>query len=267
MQVSERTGDLLAPRTVHRVYEATRALFRSALKASLIKATPCSLSIEPGELPPKKDKDPVWRASAVFCLAEVQMLLSDKRIPADRRVLYAIAFLTGSRYGEVAGVRWSDYDTNHTPLSRILIARQYDGAPLKGRGSNTREVPVHPLLGRMLDDWHGQGWKATYGRSPTATDLIVPRKTDLKSRQQAVTWRQWTRDLEAVGLRHRRIHDTRRTLISLCRADGANDTMLRWITHGPSASDIMDAYTTPPWNMLCQQIACLNIQCHEDAAE
>jgi hypothetical protein len=49
-------------------------------------------------------------------------------------------------------------------------------------------------------------------------------------------------DLERIRLRARRPHDTRRTFISIARADGARPDVLRWATHGPTG-DIVDDYT------------------------
>ena len=52
-------------------------------------------------------------------------------------------------------------------------------------------------------------------------------------------------DLARLGYRPRRVHDLRRTFISLALADGARKDVLRWITHGPEG-DIVDLYTTLP---------------------
>ncbi len=61
-----------------------------------------------------------------------------------------------------------------------------------------------------------------------------------------------------LGLRRRRQYDSRRTFISLAQADGARKDILRWITHGPDG-DIVSAYTTLPWNALCEEVAKLRI--------
>jgi hypothetical protein len=61
-----------------------------------------------------------------------------------------------------------------------------------------------------------------------------------------------------LGMRGRRQHDTRRTFISLARADGASKDMLEVITHGPRG-DIVSMYSTFPWATLCAEVAKLNI--------
>lgn len=52
-------------------------------------------------------------------------------------------------------------------------------------------------------------------------------------------WKQ----LDALGLPHRRVHDLRRTFISLAREDGADKDLLRRGTHQPP-KDVMELYTT-----------------------
>ncbi len=137
-----RAGEI-APRSVHHVYDVLKWMFRDAVIDELVIATPCVLP--PGTLPPKKDKDPSWRAKAVFTRTEVEALISDERIPVDRRTFYALQLLTGCRFGEAAGRRWSDYDPACKPLGRLVVDSQYEGRALKSpRGdAPPRAVPVH----------------------------------------------------------------------------------------------------------------------------
>jgi len=61
-------------------------------------------------------------------------------------------------------------------------------------------------------------------------------------------------DSDTIGLRHRRVHDFRRTGITLAREDGADKDVLRFCTHG-GPEDILDVYTSLGWPKLCAQIA------------
>src|SRR6266852_1050859 len=108
----------LAPRTVRHVYGVLHRMFEDAVADELIESNPCS--IKRGELPAKIDKDPTWRSGAVFTREEVEQLISDERIPEDRRVFYAIAFLGGLRTGEVSALRFRAYDATIKPLGRLL---------------------------------------------------------------------------------------------------------------------------------------------------
>jgi hypothetical protein len=64
--------------------------------------------------------------------------------------------------------------------------------------------------------------------------------------------------LERVGLRRRRHYDAKRTFISLTRADGARDDVLKRVTQA-RPKDVFDEYTTFPWSTLCEAVLCLKI--------
>jgi hypothetical protein len=66
-------------------------------------------------------------------------------------------------------------------------------------------------------------------------------------------------DCEKLGLRKRRNHDARRTMISIARAGGAQKDLLEWVTHGPPG-DVIDGYTTLPWETLCAQVLCVKVE-------
>ncbi len=66
-------------------------------------------------------------------------------------------------------------------------------------------------------------------------------------------------DLVAIGLRNRRGHDLRRTFITLAQVDGARRDLLKVITHGAAADDIINLYTTFPWPALCAEVAKLAV--------
>jgi integrase len=150
-----RTGPL-APRTIHHVYQTTALLFRTAVVDELIDATPCVLAR--GILPKKADKDPAWRSGAIYTREEVERLISDTRIPEDRRVLYALKGVAGLRHGEAAGLRWGQYDEKADPLGALNLAKTKTGVP--------RRVPVHPTLARVLAEWKLAGWERTYAHGP-----------------------------------------------------------------------------------------------------
>jgi integrase len=206
-------------------------------------------------LPKKVDKNPTWRSEAIYTRDEAEQLISDPRILADRRVLYALKFLAGGlRHGEAARLTWRNYAPEAKPLGRIALGKTKSGVP--------REVPVHPTLAKILAQWKLSGWSTTYGRRPTADDVIVPTRNMTEAnplgtaRDATEAQRQLIADLDLLGLRtkagkrqHRRGHDLRRMFITLARTDGAIDGLLRWVTHGPS-SDMIDVHTTPPWSAL-----------------
>ena len=268
---SKHTGKPHSSRTIHRIYEPLRTMYAEALTEDLVTATPCTLKVKKGELPRKKDTDPRWRSGAIFTREEWEIMISDERIPLQRRVIYALAFFTGMRLGEVAGRQWRDYDDKAKPLGKLVCATQYDGLALKGDPDFAREVPVHPTLAKVLAQWR-LVFPVLYGRAPKPDDFIVPKRAVGRpggkpavgmtpgAMKQRNTWRNLQIDYETLGFRRRRFHDTRRTLISIALNDGANEYLLRWITHGPPKSTAFDSYASPPWEALCKQIACLDVR-------
>ena len=103
-----------------------------------------------GELPKRVDKDPKWRASAIFTREELEQLISDVRVHPDRRVLYGLLGLAGLRIGEAA--------------ARAL-----------GTGAYARRMEALGMAG------HDAG-------EPTSDDLIVPsRRSSHRARNHALT--------------------------------------------------------------------------------
>jgi integrase len=270
-------GGLLAPRTVRRIYGTLHVMMHDAVADELVTVNPCVLKRY--ELPKKFDKDPTWRPTAVFTREEVEALISNPAVRPDRRVLYGLLFLTGVRFGEVAALHWSDLDVTAKPLGRLLVHKSYCFRTKREKSTKTeqpRSVPVHPTLARILEAWRSSGWATEFRREPTPRDLILPASgrryaladgrihravTKMQARDHRNTNRALRRlreDLDRIGLRHRRVHDTRRTFVSLALSDGAHKDILRWVTHGP-VGDVMDLYTTLPWPAVCAEVAKLKI--------
>jgi integrase len=252
MVLQLREAGTLAPRTIHHVYHLTATLFRTAVADELIDATPCVL--QRGVLPKKVDKDPAWRATAIYTREEIEKLISDRRIPDDRRVLYGLKALGGLRHGEAATLTWRQYDEAMEPLASLSLEQTKTQVP--------RRVPVHPTLAAILAEWKEVGWERTYGREPTSTDLVTPT-LNMSTRSAQETPKQLHDDLRKLGLRERRGHDLRRTFITLAQVDGARRDLLETVSHGPRG-DIVSVYTTFPWPALCAEIAKLKIELRDD---
>jgi hypothetical protein len=181
-----RKAGTLAPRTIRHVYAILTTMFRNAVADELILATPCVLA--PGVLPKKVDKDPAFRANAIFTREELEQLIADPRILEDRRILYALKGLAappphGGRHPSLGPVRYRPATT------RLPLARE-------DQDQDPRQIPVHPALARLLADWQAAGWERTNGRPPTPTDLIVPTRNDT-SRAKAEAQHALLQDLAA----------------------------------------------------------------------
>lgn len=300
----------LASRSVRNIYSMVHAMFDDAYADERVESNPCRL--RRGDLPVSEDKDPRWRGTAVFTREELTALISDPRIPIDRRTLYATAFLGACRSGELSALRVGDYDCTVRPLARLTIC-QSDSVKLKRPKATktrvTRLVPVHPTLQHTLDEWLGHGFAETFGRAPRPDDLMFPRrlrgqrsfggldcwamlakepnltKSELARRlgvsRSAVTktlrrgWRKqadpstafrtppdnykrFQDDLERLGFRQRRLHDAKRTAVSLLCEDGARDPILTYIAWGPR-KNVRDLYITLSWDAFCTEMLKLKL--------
>ncbi len=263
--VSRAKTKKLAPRTVRHVYFLAHTMFQKAVQRDLILGNPCK--IDSDDLPGKIDKNPEWRAGAIHTRAEVEMMISDERLPEWRRTFWALLFLTGMRFGEGAARRWRHYDPTAQPLGRLAVNTSWNsflGIEKEPKTKHGRDVPVHPVLADILDEWRATGWERAMGRAPKDDDLIVPFAEEgrhfAKHLDDQMTLRRFHADLGTLGFRARRQHDARRTFISLCLTDGARKDILKWVTHSRPKEDQVDDYTTLLWVPLCEEVARLKMR-------
>jgi integrase len=252
-------GGTLAPRTIRNAYEVVRQGMTWATKCKRIPTNPCATA--PDNLPAIDYKHREFRALAVFTRTEAEALCFDERVPTDRRVVYAVLFLTGVRFGELAALRVRHWTEALEPLGRMLVANSIERATRTEKSTKTgivREVPVHPTLAAILTEWLATGWREMLGRDPGADDLLIPSREG-RPRSVRHAHRKLQDDLTRLGLRARRVHDTRRTFVSLCRDDGARGEILRHVTHGPRKSDMMDVYGTQTWATYCTEVLKLRL--------
>jgi len=261
-----RTDGKLAPKTIYNIYANLKAVFRDAQMADLIDASPCVLTKY--QLGENVDKDPEWRATAIYSRDELERLIGDLRVPLDRRVQYALEGIAALRLGEAVGLRWRHYDASVEPLGQLLIATSYNKGRTKTKLS--RRMPVQSTLAAILAEWKMDGWPSMMGRRPEPNDLVIPMPPEDAARHRTAPTSEGMRgktyafkrlrdDLVTLGLRHRRGHDLRRTLISLARTDGARKDILELCTHTPKKGSAIDLYTTFPWESLCEEVAKLKI--------
>lgn len=259
-----RTGaEAMAPKSIYNAYSTISAFFRDAALEDLISASPCVLTKH--QLGPKVDSDPEFRAQAQFGRAELEMLISDERVPLDRRVFYALEGVAGLRLGEVSGLLWRNVGVPVPEypgsLDMLLVAFSY-GRPFP-KGAVTRPVPTHPVVAALLAKWRMTGFERFTGRKPKPDDLVLPYPPGTVSKRGPWRIKDWVRerfvrDLETLGLRHRRGHDLRRTCISLARSDGAQKDIHRRTTHKPPR-EVIEGYTSYEWPVVCREVLKLQV--------
>jgi integrase len=197
---------------------------------------------------------------------EAVALMTDPRIPADRRVLHTLQALTGMRIGEACGRRWRDYALETPKLGAIHVWSQYDDQPLKtGRAVHEKErfVPVHPVLAKALAQWRLRGFAELYGRPPSDDDFIVPDPATMGARTRSKSGKDHRGDVEALGIYRpgRLTHGLRRWFISACRNASARTEVVELMTHN-AKGEVIDAYTSWEWSTLCDEITKLEIDLH-----
>jgi integrase len=168
---------LLAPRTIHHVYNTLHNVFEAAI-VDEIYAGANPVKVAPGELPKKVDADPEWRSQATYTVSEVEQLLSAPLIPVERRVMYALKALAGLRHGEAAALCVRHLDFTAEPLPRLHVVQAWCSrhhVVKSTKTEETRTVPVHPELSKVLRSWLSEHWNRVYGRAPAMDDFIAQR--------------------------------------------------------------------------------------------
>ena len=197
---------------------------------------------------------------------EAAALMTDPRIPADRRMLHTLQALTGMRIGEACGRRWRDYDRGTPRLGAMHVWSQYDDQPLKtGRAVHEKErfVPVHPVLAKALTQSRLSGLAQLYCRPATDDDFIVPDPSTMGARARSKAGKDHRGDVEALGIyqRGRLAHGLRRRFISACRNASARREVIELMTHN-AKGEMIDAYTSWEWSTLCDEISKLAVDLH-----
>lgn len=250
----------LAGRTVRNIHSTLRAILIEAAEDELIAFPPPPLSTKRDHLPPPVDKREGWREDARFEPGEVCKLATCEQIPSARLVMYLTYLLTGSRFSEIVDLRVRHYCRERAPLHSLSVHAAKVGRH-RGLGRRRREVPVHPELAAWLDWWLDREYEVMHGRRPGPDDLLFPtlsarrRGRGLLTCSHGEIFKQWQRhDLPAAGLRHRKLHDARRTLLSALRNAGVADDLRRRITHYSVEDRVLAAYTVWEWGVLCEAI-------------
>jgi integrase len=254
------SGNPPSPKYIRKITATVRALFKEAVRRHHIERTPCIW--EDTDLPELEA-----RAGAMtdgFTLEQVAQLVYDERIPEDRRVLYALEFLTGMRTGEAAARAWVDWEPDYSSdLGRLLARTAYNTRHHVVKETKTRVekwIPVHPELARVLEAWKRDGWERFFGRAPRPEDFIVPARTPRDDgtfgpRNNGYSWRTFQHDLETLGLGAQRHYESRSTFINLAEGAKAPPEVVARITH-PSVRSAKDLYSRARlrWPAMCAAV-------------
>ena len=254
-----KRGNPLAAATIKKITATVRQLFKEAVKRDIIPVTPCVWDAT--DLPQKATSSRSREGG--YEVEDVARFIYDERIPKDRRMLYALEFLTGMRTGEAAVRRWRDWEPKFKgELGRLVAATAYNTRFQVEKTTKTdieKWLPVHPVLHDLLLEWKREGWAKYTGRTPTPDDFIVPAAKG-GIRGNCGSGKYWTADLVRLGMSHQRHYESRSTFRSLALAGGADEKDLDRLTH-PSPKTASEMYTRTGiiWPRLCRAVLAIEL--------
>ena len=167
--------------------------------------------------------------------SNVLTILACNTIPSERQVRYWIAFATGLRDSEIAGLQWQDINFgNNTITVDRQLKRGSKGThitaefkpPKKG---SYRTIPLHPSAAAVLTLWKNTGWLVYTGRKPNDYDAVLPNQQGLFYHPHSSTFLQKDLKRANISATFRGVggksapfdfHATRRTFASMCEQAG-----------------------------------------------
>jgi integrase len=171
-----RNGDGLAPKTVHEVHVIIRSALNDAVDCGLLRTNAAAKARSPQPHARRRTGTSVWDATQLAEFLET----------ASRHRLYLtlhVAAFTGMRRGEVAGLRWADWNPTTHRLSinrtrQVVAGRSTEFAP-KTRTSR-RCIDLDPTTERHLrtraspGSVEGSSMRRTHARETKEVRLRVP---------------------------------------------------------------------------------------------
>jgi integrase len=230
---------LLAPHTVRNIMATLRDALDDAVGEELIAGNPLKTPLVAAEIPEAETR--AGETVIVhIALQDAERLLSCLDVPEERRARYLLAFTSGMRDGEIAGLTWADVDLvagNGAVRVSKQIPVKADGKDPKLRACKPktryahRTLPLHPQAMNALREWKATGWVVLVGRQPRPIDPVFPNERgDYHRPRSAELLRQ---DLELAGCptlfageHPLDFHATRRSFATWLEANGVSGDLI-----------------------------------------
>jgi integrase len=235
---------LLAPHTVRNNMATLRDALDDAVGEELIASNPVKTPLVAAEIPQAETRAGE-NVIVHITLPDGERLLSCSHIPEERRARYLLAFTSGMRDGEIAGLTWADVDLDGDTVIRVTkqIPVKADGKDPKLRACKPktryahRTLPLHPQTSKALHAWKTNGWVLLVGRQPRRSDPVFPNERGDHHRPRSAELLR--HDLELAGCptlfageHPLDFHATRRSFATWLEANGVSgDVIDRMMGH------------------------------------
>ncbi|MDX9624266.1 tyrosine-type recombinase/integrase [Pseudomonas fragariae (ex Marin et al. 2024)] len=194
------------------------SIFAQAVSDELIVRNPAA-SI-PATRGVKREIDPLTREEADALID--QLYKSTSGLQAIYAAFFEFSFYTGMRPGEAMALRWSEVDTRKRS-ARVCRIRIYGKIQERTKTKVVREVLLNDRALHALD-------KARPLTELRSDYVFAPEgngdRTELFIRSETGPKRYWLSAMRKVGIRRRRMYDTRHTYATMCLMSGMNPAFI-----------------------------------------
>ena len=202
-----RGGTGRSPRTVRLFHGVIRKALSDAVRKGMLGRNVADAADPPSSSAAKAPEPQIWTSD------QVRAFLDAEWLPVYRRVGWAVAFGTGMRRGELAGLCWGDLDGDRLTVRRTRTTADHqviEGEPKTAKGRRT--ITVDEGLVALLRSWRAEQARLLM-RAGIRTEYLLTDSTLQAWHPDALT-RQWARDAaravaEGLVLAPMRLHDCR----------------------------------------------------------
>jgi len=229
-------------------YTANRA--KSVLKSVLALGEE-DFGVRPPSMPTLTGRRASRPRKTILTPDQIATVLEAAQADPERGVYYAFPFLAGTRASEQLGLLWDDVDFE-AGVIRIRRVQERDGSlcNMTKTEAGSREIPMMPLLRKLLTDWHGR-----CPRDPEYPDRVFPsqgrpqpwpRPRIMGGRPlsyQNFRSRFWGPIFAELGLPYVGLHTARHSFISTLQAQGVEVGLVAKLAGHANPSVTLGHYT------------------------
>lgn len=193
-------------------------IFTQAVRDELTLRNPVN-AIPPTRVA-KREIDPFTREEADLMIAKLYEVTSG--LQQIYAAFFEFSFYTGMRPGEALALRWSEIDKLKR-TAKVCRIRIHGKIKERTKTKASREVLLNDRALKALE-------KARPLTAARSDYVFAPEgsgdRTELYIRSETGPKRYWLVALRKLGIRHRRMYDTRHTYATMCLMSGMNTAFI-----------------------------------------